>query len=115
MDRSWGPIAWPACSPNLTLLDLFLWGHMKRLVYETPADSEEDLLARVMVVVDVELQVIMVIMCTRKWYVNTVYVLNSLVSHRAFLVSLVSGPRTSTYSKQQKWRSSTCDVEVFWL
>ncbi|KAJ4433472.1 hypothetical protein ANN_15775 [Periplaneta americana] len=39
-------IAWPARSPVLTPLDYFLWGDMKRLIYETPLESEEDLLAR---------------------------------------------------------------------
>ncbi|KAJ8870549.1 hypothetical protein PR048_029572 [Dryococelus australis] len=32
-----------------TPLDYFLWGHMKSLIYETPVDSEKDLLARIMV------------------------------------------------------------------
>ena len=30
---------------NLTLPDYFLWGHMKSLIYETPVESEKDLLA----------------------------------------------------------------------
>ena len=51
MDRSW----WPARSSDLTPLDYFLWGHMKILVYETPVDSEEDLLARVIAAADVGL------------------------------------------------------------
>ena len=51
-----GPIAWPACSPDLTPLDYFLWGHMMSLVYEIPVDSEEDLLVRVMAATDVGLQ-----------------------------------------------------------
>ena len=51
-----GPIAWPAYLPNLTQLDYFLWGHMKSLVYETPVNSEEDLLAWVMAAADVEPQ-----------------------------------------------------------
>ncbi|KAJ8889625.1 hypothetical protein PR048_009125 [Dryococelus australis] len=42
------PIAWSASSPDLTLLDYFPWGHMKGLVYETPVESEEDLLERIM-------------------------------------------------------------------
>ncbi|KAJ4448105.1 hypothetical protein ANN_10117 [Periplaneta americana] len=39
---------WPPRSPDLTSLDFFLWGHMKNLVYDTPVESEEDLLARVL-------------------------------------------------------------------
>ena len=31
-----GPVAWPPRSPDLTLLDFFLWGHIKSLVYKTP-------------------------------------------------------------------------------
>lgn len=42
-----GPIAWPARSPDLTPLDFFLWGHMKTLVYDTPVESEMDLIGRV--------------------------------------------------------------------
>ena len=42
-----GPVAWPPRSPDLTPLDYFFWGHMKSLVYETPVESEMDLLARI--------------------------------------------------------------------
>lgn len=42
-------VNWPARSPDLTPLDFFLWGHMKSLVYETPVQSEEDLVARISV------------------------------------------------------------------
>ena len=51
-----GPIAWPARSPDLTLLDYFLWGHIKSLVYKTPVGSEENLMVRVMAAVDGGLQ-----------------------------------------------------------
>jgi len=44
-----GPTAWPPRSPDLTPLDFFLWGRMKSLIYETPVETEEDLLARVLV------------------------------------------------------------------
>lgn len=44
-----GPIAWPPRSPDLTPLDYFFWGRMKSMVYETPVETEEELLARVMV------------------------------------------------------------------
>ena len=44
-----GPVNWPARSPDLTPLDFFLWGHMKSVVYETTVDSEEDLIARIVV------------------------------------------------------------------
>lgn len=43
-----GPIAWPPRSPDMTPLDFYLWGHMKSLVYETPVESEEDLVARIL-------------------------------------------------------------------
>ena len=41
-----GPTAWPTRSPDLTCLDLFLWGYMKSVVYEIDIDSEEKLVAR---------------------------------------------------------------------
>lgn len=44
-----GPVPWPPRSPDLTPLDFYLWGHMKSLVYETPVESEMDLVARVAV------------------------------------------------------------------
>ena len=43
IDRA-GPVPW---SPDLTLLDYFLWGNMKGMVYGTAATSEKDLIARV--------------------------------------------------------------------
>ena len=42
-----GPIAWPPRSPDLSSLDFFLWGHMKTLIYETPIETEEELVARI--------------------------------------------------------------------
>ena len=46
-----GPVAWPARSPDMTPLASFLWGVMKALVYETPVDSEEDLVTRIVAAV----------------------------------------------------------------
>jgi hypothetical protein len=43
-----GPIAKPTRSLNLTPIDfLFLWDHIKALIYTLPVDSEEDLIARI--------------------------------------------------------------------
>ncbi|GBN44525.1 hypothetical protein AVEN_128303-1, partial [Araneus ventricosus] len=44
-----GPIQWPARWPDLSCLDLFCWSQMKTLVYETPVDSVEDVVARISV------------------------------------------------------------------
>ncbi|GBL82217.1 hypothetical protein AVEN_252404-1 [Araneus ventricosus] len=44
-----GPVAWPPRSPVCNPLDFFFWGHMKSLVYQTPVDSAEDLVARIVV------------------------------------------------------------------
>jgi hypothetical protein len=40
-------MAWPPRSPDITPLDFFLWGHIKALIYILPADSEEDLIDRI--------------------------------------------------------------------
>jgi len=49
-----GPVEWPARSPDLTPVDFFfLRGYIKSLVYETPVDSEEELIARVVAAFDV--------------------------------------------------------------
>lgn len=42
-----GPVAWPPRSPDLNPLDFYLWGHVKSVVYATPVDTEDELLARV--------------------------------------------------------------------
>lgn len=51
--RKWigrgGPVAWPPRSPDLSPLDFFVWGHMKSLIYDTPIETEEDLIARIMI------------------------------------------------------------------
>ena len=44
-----GPVLWPSRSPDLTCLDFFFWGHIKSMVYETPIESDEDLVARLSV------------------------------------------------------------------
>lgn len=38
------PFPWYPRSPDLNPLDLFLWGHLKRLVYSTSVDTREELL-----------------------------------------------------------------------
>ena len=73
-----GSITIPVRSPDLNTLDYFPWGDMKSLVYETPVDSEEDLLTRVMVAADVGLHRIddhVYETC----YVGVLYVLKALV------------------------------------
>ena len=42
-----GPVQWPPRSPDLTPMDLFIWGEMKCLVYDTPIHTSEELVARV--------------------------------------------------------------------
>ncbi|GFX97010.1 uncharacterized protein TNCV_1997421 [Trichonephila clavipes] len=42
-----GPVNWPTRSPYHSCLDFFLWGHMKSLVYASPVDSDESLVARI--------------------------------------------------------------------
>ncbi|KAJ4432107.1 hypothetical protein ANN_20722 [Periplaneta americana] len=45
----WENPPWPPRSPDLTALDFFLCGRMKSLVYETPVETAEDLVALVVV------------------------------------------------------------------
>ena len=52
------------------MLDYFLWGHVKSLIYETSVESEEDLLARVMARRVLHFQVL-VIVYSSTWYVGT--------------------------------------------
>lgn len=42
-----GPIAWPARSPDLTPLDFYLWGEMKRRVYATEYNTRRELKVRI--------------------------------------------------------------------
>lgn len=42
-----GPRRWPARSPDLTMLDFFLWGAIKNEVYSKPQTSVEDLRNRI--------------------------------------------------------------------
>lgn len=42
-----GPQAWPPRSPDLTPLDYYLWGDMKRMVYATEVDTREQLRNRI--------------------------------------------------------------------
>ena len=38
-----GPENWPPRSPDLTVLDYFVWGYVKSLCYEDPVTTEENL------------------------------------------------------------------------
>ena len=40
-----GRMALPPRSPDLTQMDFFLWGHFKALIYSSPVDFIEDLIA----------------------------------------------------------------------
>ena len=44
-----GPVPWPPRLSDLTPLDFFIWGPMKSLVYDTPGESEQSLIARIVV------------------------------------------------------------------
>ena len=43
----YGPVPWPARSSDLTPSDFYLYGHMKSLIYETPVESEMNLVERI--------------------------------------------------------------------
>lgn len=43
-----GAQAWSPRSPDLNILDFFLWGHLKSLVYTTPVETVEELRNRIM-------------------------------------------------------------------
>ena len=43
-----GPVAWPPRSPDLNMLDFFLWGYLKSLVYAEPIRTLEELQQRVL-------------------------------------------------------------------
>ncbi|GFV89661.1 uncharacterized protein TNCV_1576341 [Trichonephila clavipes] len=45
-----GPVNRPTRSPDLSFLDFFLWGNMKSLLYVSPVDYDEALVARIAVV-----------------------------------------------------------------
>ncbi|GBN55522.1 hypothetical protein AVEN_39201-1 [Araneus ventricosus] len=50
--RHGGPVAWPPRSLDINPLDVSFWGHMKSLVYQTPVDSAEYLVAIIVVAAD---------------------------------------------------------------
>ncbi len=52
-----GPIEWPACSPDLSPCDFFLWGYLKNVVYrERPATIKQlrDRISRVCAEISIE-------------------------------------------------------------
>jgi hypothetical protein len=44
---TYGPIRWPARSPDLNPLDFFLWGYIRDNVYLTPPGTREELRRKV--------------------------------------------------------------------
>jgi hypothetical protein len=40
-------MVWPPRPPYLTPMDFSLWGHVKSLIFTSPVDSEEGLIARI--------------------------------------------------------------------
>jgi hypothetical protein len=43
VDRRVSHFLWPACSPDFTLFNFYLWGKLKDKVYRTNPHSEEEL------------------------------------------------------------------------
>lgn len=43
----YGPIAWPARSPDLTVLDYYLWGRVKEIVYKDRPTTRDDMKQRI--------------------------------------------------------------------
>ena len=41
-----GPVAWPARSPGMTSLDFYRRDHINSFIYETPVESEMDIVGR---------------------------------------------------------------------
>lgn len=39
-----GPIEWPERSPDLNILDFFLWGRLKTIVYEHRIPNDKEIL-----------------------------------------------------------------------
>lgn len=39
----YGPVRWPARSPDLSPLDFFLWGHCKEIIYRQLPENVEEL------------------------------------------------------------------------
>lgn len=37
-----GPTSWPPRSPDLTILDFYLWGRLKQIVYQEPIENDEE-------------------------------------------------------------------------
>jgi len=42
-----GPVAWPPRSPDLTPMEFFLGVQIRNLIFTSPCDSEDDLIARI--------------------------------------------------------------------
>ncbi|MGH9701722.1 MAG: hypothetical protein ACRD52_19985, partial [Candidatus Acidiferrales bacterium] len=42
-----GTISWPPNSPDLSLLDTFLWGHLKNVVYQQRNENIEEIMAKI--------------------------------------------------------------------
>lgn len=42
-----GPVPWPARSPDLTILDYYFWGRLKDMVYIQPPTTRHDMIQRI--------------------------------------------------------------------
>ena len=48
-----GPIPWPARSPNPESPSLFLWEYLNSLVFETPVETDTELVTRIVAAYDI--------------------------------------------------------------
>ena len=48
-----GPVPWPTRSPDLNSLHYFLWEYLKSLVFETPEETDMELVARIVASCDI--------------------------------------------------------------
>ncbi|KAJ4440734.1 hypothetical protein ANN_08958 [Periplaneta americana] len=83
-----GPFPWPHCFPDLFSLDFFVWSWLKALVYETPIETEEDLVVQIIVAVgeikdNLELWPVLDIPCYQcNLYVGVKHITNSNHTYR---------------------------------
>jgi hypothetical protein len=47
-----GPQAWPPCSPDLSPIDFYIWGHVKNEVQSTPVTNFDELWERIVATFD---------------------------------------------------------------
>jgi hypothetical protein len=101
-----GPAEWPLRSPYLILLDIYLWGHLKAMVFQVKIQSMDHLKERVRdAYACVTLDVLKQVRCEWERRICVCYQCHGAHTENFFLIKQPFSPCVDTFESSCNWFS----------